>query len=260
MISYIIPYKHKEDRLRNLLNVCKWIKSMDEEIELILVEQDVKMSFGLFGEEQLKLWGIDKYHFIQSDHPFNKSHAMNIGLINSTGDIVCFGDSDLIMNPEEFKECLRDIQNYDMINPYEWVIDLVEEESDGLYTIRQLEDLYNINRLGRGQAEDDIRKVPICGGITMFKREKIFEIGGWIEDFYGWGAEDDAESIKVRKLLNWNQKPYKCYHLYHEPEQPIMQFYMRNLQIFSAISNMTDEHFKVFIEKSVERLKSINNN
>ena len=258
MISYIIPYKHRPDRLQNLISVIGWVKGISKDIELILVEQDKKSGIQeTLGKEQMDDWGIDKCYFIQSDYPFNKSHALNVGLKNSSGDIICFGDSDLIMNPDEFKECIDDIHNYDYINPYQWVIDLNDYESTGLNTRVTMDDLYKIDRMGRGQAAGDIRKVPICGGINIFKRDSIYKIGGYCSEYIGWGCEDNALETKVKKLLNWKQKDYRCYHLNHQPEVPNMTFYTRNLQMLNMLNNMNDESFSTYIKRSVERLNSM---
>ena len=40
------------------------------------------------------------------------------------------------------------------------------------------------------------------------KKEALETIGGWPEEFFGWGAEDDAMSIKVRHFLKWKEMDF----------------------------------------------------
>ncbi len=179
-LTYIIPYKHSTDRLNNLKRVINWLKGFNN-IEIILVEQD----------KTPKVNNIDfgcKYYFIENEQvPFNKAWSFNVGLKYSTSNIVAFGDSDLVMHPERFIESIQELTKGDleMVSPYSRlkVIDL--EQNELTYSFDQME---KIDRPGRGEEEKDIRKVPLCGGICIFKKEAIYKIGGWSEDFIGWGG------------------------------------------------------------------------
>jgi predicted glycosyltransferase involved in capsule biosynthesis len=100
----------------------------------------------------------------------------------------------------------------------------------------QLEDLIKVNRPGRG--ETDHQKVPLCGGICIFRRDAIQRVAGWNEDFVGWGGEDDFQSVKVKNILSWTELQSKCFHLYHERSQPDMKWYQRNLDLLNKTSKM----------------------
>jgi predicted glycosyltransferase involved in capsule biosynthesis len=113
-----------------------------------------------------------------------------------------------------------------------------------------------IERSGRG--ETDHQKVPICGGICMFRREAIMKVGGWNEDFIGWGAEDDFVSHKVKQFLNWHQLPHKCYHLYHTRNQPDMTAYQRNLQLLNQLIVLPKEELVKTINKSIPKQAMLN--
>lgn len=221
--TYIIAYKHSADRLQNLRRVLDWINGFAN-VEVIIVEQD---RHSKINHLNLKA----KHIFTRCDLPFNKSHAFNVGIKNSTSNLIVFGDSDLIMDPNQFIAALTAMNQYEMVNPYHTVIDLTQQEST-----LPFEQMIQINRPGRG--ETDIQKVPLCGGICLFRKESIMRIAGWNEDFIGWGGEDDFQSIKVKQLLNYTELQAKCYHLYHERVQPDMKWYQRNLQILNKTANM----------------------
>ena len=73
-------------------------------------------------------------------------------------------------------------------------------------------------------------------GIIMYKKEAIVKIGGWCEEFIGWGGEDDFQSHKTKMLLNWyEQQGVTCYHLWHERGAPDPVPYQRNLQLLNKL-------------------------
>jgi predicted glycosyltransferase involved in capsule biosynthesis len=165
----------------------------------------------------------------------------------SLSNIIVYADSDLIMEPNEFINGLQALQQYEMVNPYKSVVDLTPQESGF-----QLDQLVKIDRAGRG--ETDHQKVPLCGGICMFRKEAIVKIGGWFENFSGWGAEDDAVSIKVKQFLNYVELPYKCYHLYHDRSQPNMTLYQKNLQLLQRLGNLSKEDLMKEVNSSIQKM------
>lgn len=237
IFTFIIAYQHRLDRLNNLKMVVEWVLSF-KGVELIIVEQDKS--------EKLKAFSLRgfKHIFIKSNQPFNKSWAFNVGLKNATTNIIIFGDSDLIMDSNEFIQSIRKLENFEAVSPYNRVIDLVPQEN-GL----PIEQLNLINRPGRG--ETDIQKICLAGGIIMFRRDAIIKIGGFCEKFIGWGAEDDFVSLVTKRLLKWHESPGKCYHLYHEKVKPDMMYYQRNLQLLNTLGTSSDQDLIKHINASL---------
>ena len=244
-ITYVIAYKHRPDRLLNLRRVLEWLAPF-QGLEIVLVEQD---KFSKISELNLRL----KHIFIKSDMPFNKSWAFNVATRYIKTPIIIFGDSDLIMNPSAFIQAVQQLDNFDVVNPYNSVIDLNPQES-----LIDINTILSIDRIGRGDAADDIQKVPLCGGIIMFKREALIKIGGWNEDFIGWGAEDDFESLKVKLLLNHTTMPNKCYHLHHEKAPVDMKLYQRNLGIYNHFINVNKEQMNTHINLTLPKIGMLN--
>ena len=237
--TYVIGYRHKSDRLQNLRRVLDWINGFGG-VEVLLIEQD---KHSKISHLNLKA----KHIFIKSNMPYNKSWSFNVAMKNAKSNIIVYGDADLIMRPEDFINGLKMVEHYDMVNPYKSVIDLSVAETN-----LQLENLIKLNRPGRG--ETDHQKVPLCGGICIFRKDAIYKIGGWNEDFWSWGGEDDFQSIKVRHFLNWIELDNKCYHLYHERTQPDMKLYQRNLQIFQKATNMSKEQLEKTILNQIPKI------
>jgi len=244
-ITYVIAYQHRPDRLLNLRRVLEWLAPF-QGVEIIVVEQD---KYSKISELNLRV----KHIFLKTDKPFNKSWAFNVASSYATTPIVIFGDSDLIMHPQGFINAVQLLDQYDVVNPYNSVIDLDPNES-----MMDINSILQINRIGRGEAENDIQKVPLCGGIIMFKKDKLTQIGGFCENFYGWGAEDDFQSLKVKTFLKWTTLPNKCYHFYHEKAKIDMKLYQRNLEILNHFQNSTKEQLQQHINMSLTKIGKIN--
>lgn len=230
--TYIISYRHSAERYNNLRRTIEWVGSFSG-VEIIVVEQDK--------HSKIKDLNLPfKHIFLKTNMPFNKSWGFNVGSKYANTNIIVFGDSDLIMNPEKFIEALKMIESFEMVNPYSSVIDLTAQESN-----LPIPELVNIDRPGRG--ETDIQKVPLCGGICIFRKDALQRIGGWHEDFIGWGGEDDFQSVKVKNFLTWAEVPGKCFHLYHERTAPDMKWYQRNLQLLQKLGEMSKEDLQKVI-------------
>lgn len=241
--TYVIGYRHRMDRLQNLKRVLEWINGFNG-VEVLLIEQD--------RHSKIKNLNLKAKHiFVKSDMPYNRSWAFNIALKYAQSPILVFGDSDLMMNPNEFIEGLKALQTHEMVSPYYSVVDLTQQES-GL----DFGQILQINRPGRG--ETDNQKINISGGIAMFRRDAISRIGGWNEDFIGWGGEDDFQTMKVKNFLSWTEIKYRCYHLYHAKEQPDMKWYQRNLQILNNTAKFTKEDMAKHINMTAPKIGMIN--
>jgi hypothetical protein len=238
--SYIIAYKHNEERILNLKRVISWIKSLGD-VEIIIIEQDDSPK--LPNEIEIDF----NYKFIENKFPFCKSWAFNIGTNISTNEIIVFGDSDLIMNSDEFLSAISKLDSYEVVNPYKRVIDLKLNEND--FT---LEELSKIEREFRG--EKDIQKTPIAGGIIAFRKASLLKIGGWCEEFIGWGAEDDFQSIKIKMFLNWIEFDNRCYHLFHTRVIPIRDYYYRNVHILNQLASLKRDQMINFINNSKDKI------
>jgi hypothetical protein len=237
--SCIILYRHNIQRWNNLKRVLEWLNGFSG-VEVIIVEQDTHSKI-----EHLNFTA--KHIFTKTNLPFNRSWGFNVGLKNSNSDIIVFTDCDLIMEPNSFISAIKKIEEYDMVSPYSSVVDLNPEESQ-----LQMESIFGINRPGRG--EEDHQKINICGGITIFRKESIMRIGGWCEEFIGWGAEDDFQTIKVENFLTHYEQKSRCYHLYHDREAPDMKWYQRNLQLLQKYKSLSKEDIAKSINNSLKKI------
>jgi len=243
--TYIIAYRHSDERLKNIQMVLNWLG--DSAKEVILVESDTDSKL-----ESIK----DKYNFkhifLKNNYPFNKSWCFNVGYKSASTENIVFGDADLVMDKSKFLESVSMLSEYEVVNPYRPVLDLTFEESESYSYNGDFEVLRSILRPGRG--ETDHQKVPFCGGIIMFQKSALERMGGWNEDFWGWGCEDDAQSFKVFVLEMKNlQCENKCYHLYHNRPTPNQELYFRNFNIYKQFVQAN----KQILESYIEQIKGL---
>lgn len=236
--TFIIGYRHKIDRYFNLKRTLDWINGFTG-AQVLLIEQD---SHSKISHLNLPC----KHIFVKSKMPYNRSWAFNIGLKYTKSDIVVFGDSDLIMHPNDFIAGLKAMESYDMCSPYHSVLDLTAQESN-----LPLEQMIKIERPGRG--ETDNQKINISGGISIWRTPAVKKIGGWSEDFIGWGGEDDFQTIKVQNFLTWTELKAKCFHLYHDRVAPDPVYYQRTLQILEKAHKMTNQELLKTIGNSIPK-------
>lgn len=57
------------------------------------------------------------------------------------------------------------------------------------------------------------------GGLLVITREAWDKVGGFDEDFIGWGYEDSAMTMSLMKLGLWERLPGEAWHLWHSGEQ-----------------------------------------
>lgn len=223
----IVPVKYKAERFRALRRVLDNLQALD--CEVIVAEQGAAPAPQIAG-----LLTNQTHLFLRNEFPFNKSWGLNIAWTRADADLFAFVDADNLIDPRHIRAGAADLADYDFVSPHRKLVDLTEDETD-----LPFEQIFAIERHGRGEL--DHQKLPLCGAVTMFRRDALERIGGWPEEFFGWGGEDDAMSAKVQRLLKWKENDPHCYHLYH-PRSISTEWYQRNLGILQLYMHAeTDE-------------------
>lgn len=213
--TYAIGWRHSRDREANLRRVLSWL-SMFPDLDVLVVEQDNMRRFS-------PPPGV-RHVFARSTNPYNRSWGFNIAYRESESSHLIFGDSDIVMHAGEFRRSLEAAESVDVVSPYSSVVDLDRFES-----LISLDDMAFISRPGRG--ETDNQKVNLCGGVVMFSRDALERVGGWDEDFVGWGGEDDMMTFKVQAAgLRTASMPFRCFHLWHPRAVPDSVGYSNTLR------------------------------
>jgi hypothetical protein len=60
--------------------------------------------------------------------------------------------------------------------------------------------------------------------------------------------------LKVKHLLTWTELKAKCYHLWHNREQPDMNLYQRNLQILKKSHELSKEEIIKEVKSQMQKI------
>jgi hypothetical protein len=191
--SYIIPFNQKIDEIHSLRKVLEWLK-MFKSIEVIIVEYYEK-------SPSLNELSYPFLHIpVKNDGSiFSPSWAYNIGSKRSSSDIVIFGNSSTVTNPENIKSGVSLIKNkqYQMVKPFKNEINISHGQ---LTNFKKMET--EINYPTKGSKDDNY--THLCSGISIYDKNSLFKIGGWEENFK-MGCYYDFQSYKTRILLNYTE-------------------------------------------------------
>lgn len=103
--------------------------------------------------------------------------------------------------------------------------------------------------------------IPITrqtGLINCFSKETYDKVGGFDDEFVGWGAEDDAFVFKIRRVTG--KRELRCnggavLHLWHRKVNDRTYLdslrYKKNRAYCSLMRRMTDEEFKRYLNKEL---------
>ena len=89
----------------------------------------------------------------------------------------------------------------------------------------------------------------------IFHRNVLMLLGGWDERFLGWGGEDDAMDIKVRRagLPSGIRDAADGMHLFHHRSRPMAgntPYYRDNLALLKQLETLPDASLKRLSEVS----------
>lgn len=237
IFTIIIPYRHRLDRFLNLKRVLDWALGFNG-IEIIIVEHDSQTKLSDYS-----LRGF-KHIFTKSLTDFNKSHALNIGIKNSSTNALVLCDADVIMDPEDFISALKKLEQFESVNPSKKIIYLGGNEVN-----MNLNDLKKLIR-----TEDNNESDNFCRGIVMFRKDALLRIGCFPEDFIGWGGEDDLQTFKVRSFLTHYECDFKSYHFPHQSEKINNLNYQRNLNLLQKLKELNKEDFTKWINNTKSKI------
>lgn len=251
-VSYLITYRNSDPaRHRNLEHVLSSLSGQPD-IEVILIEQDIKSHCN-----QATLPGRVRHLFVYNPGLFNKSWGLNLAAGLASTQKLIFADADMLLTEESYTQIKAQLNaGVDAINPYTELVDLSEDETEAFLTgldylsIERTE--AQLNRKELGQCP------PFCGGVFATSRSLYLKCGGFDERFTGWGAEDDAMSMRlihVAKQAVTLSGQY-AYHLWHPSVRDTRAqraAYLRNLarlspyheygrQFYTDIAHMDAKH------------------
>ena len=232
-LSYLITYRNTDSARKRNLHYLLASLATRTDIEVILVEQDTNPC-----HKASDLPGTCNYLFAYNPGQFNKSWGLNLAAGLATTHKLVFADADMLLNEESFEQIIMAFKaGADAINPYSQLINLDADESQML--INGASGL-NLKRAPSQMNRHDLNQYPpFCGGVFAVSKHLYLETGGMDERFSGWGAEDDAMSMKLAHFAkhSFSVDGQCAYHLWHPPASNALLLqpaYLSNLARLTA--------------------------
>lgn len=251
-LHYIMTIKlSSPERLINLKKVINWIKTLPKELNIIVTIVENNSIRQINPND----FPDSNYLFISSKNKtFSKCLSYNSGILysldkiglkleQSQDQLFCFADADCILLNKHFIESFRHLNNYQAVKPFKHTIIDVP--------------LSQVNAFNH-QNPSNIGRKRYCfsnlsGGMLFISGKAFLKVGGWPEEFYDWGGEDDAMGYRIASLLNYKWLDYPIYHLYHPVVRPTFSYNWNIHKLYKHLSMNSQE----ILQDSISRLKHI---
>lgn len=202
-VSVVIPYR-QADRKDDLVTIINNVRAMRfPRIEIVLSEQDNTQKVD---HQQLE---PITYHFVRSsfpEQPFNKSSAFNFGVLNSKYEKIILQDADIMADANYTAKVASILDEFDSCHVGAKVLYLDEPSSHKVNAVKKFNDQYKCERVV-GYFE---------GGSLGCKKSTYKAIGGFNDDYVGYGIEDCDFYERLSTLTKFNDnRTYNFFHLHH---------------------------------------------
>lgn len=241
-ISFLIAlYIDSDDRLSNLDTCIDNLSFHFPECEIVVSEMDKESKI-------LNRYPKIKHIFTKTEDFFNKQKAYNIALKNSSNDIICLYDADIILKEKIIKRVLGIFSEntVDIVYPYNgYFYDVPKIYHRSIFDKKSIDDI----KISDCTLSSD-RSV---GGAVFFKKEIFIEGGCGNENFKGAGYEDNEIYERFRvlgyKIARINAP---LFHLNHQRKETSFDYNPHNNENqkeFIRICNMSKNQLLEEIKK-----------
>jgi len=239
-VSYVVPFMELS-RNKSLSTVLNNIKSQKfPNIEIILSEYDSHSKVNISDQNI-------KHIFTKARRElFNKSKAFNVGVADASHDIVILHDADMLACDLYTNDIYYTLQEFDSCHLGKNVI----------YANSDSTDLINNN----GYIHNDVhfeRAVGYFeGGSLASTVKKYWAVGGFNEDFEGYGNED-CEFYSRISTGNWLSNRYHTFtHLWHPRANNWQSHHAENTALEKKLKGIEmSERIRILVDKNKRYIK-----
>lgn len=180
-ISVVIPWRETESRLPAFNLICDVYSSALNNPEIITSDSGSSL--------------------------FNLSASRNVGLkkaFDDGADVVVLSDADVFVSSDALIESIYNSLNNNVItNPYDLFLELTKDSTEMFFN-NDASCMSNYSWIGEAPVLIDGKPSSLipCSGINIIPRSVWENIGGFDENFVGWGYEDNAYLLSYLKHYN----------------------------------------------------------
>ena len=204
-VTFIIGHRGT-DRLPLLLKTIDSIGSQgDCAVECIVVEQSAKASI----KDKLPKWVRFYHQEVPQEQAYSRSMAFNFGAKLAQTEHIILHDNDLLVPTRYASDHLKWLRKgYQFVNLKRFIFYLNKESSQGY-----IKDHHN-----NTFSFDQIMQNAQGGGSIAASKTAYFDIGGFDEQFVGWGGEDNEFWERAQTKKTWAYANLCLIHLWHKPQ------------------------------------------
>ena len=186
-------------------------------------------------------WFPHQHVYIEGGELFNKSKAMNAGIMAATSDICVVLDADMLIPDGFFDLVISSISGYDACFLLKRILHCTELDVKH-HKLPHIE---------------SIRDDNFNGGSIAITKSAYIRIGGMCEDFEGYGYEDVEFWDRLRQLTTLNEKrELDLLHLPHGHVEGYDQHWLANQHLWSALQGENPsaraDRFRQALEKYIQ--------
>lgn len=222
-ISVVIPFRGFERFTTLVFCIDHILRQNVDPIEIIVSEEDSCSRINMM--KYAKDTRV-KHILTFSHEKFNKSKAINVGVINAKYNKIIMNDVDIIVPNGYLLEISQKLDEYESCF-------LAKE----IYYLTRLPFGYHF--FWREQKRSDY----FSGGSIAFTKDAFFRIGGMCELFKGYGSEDCEFWTRIQSLTKMNEDRKTT--LLHAPHKRYINFsqntYVYNEWMSSEINDRVDK-------------------
>lgn len=206
MISIVIPARNRQHNL--YCAVKSIIQQTYKDFEVIVVdyggEDDTKQMLDSFSDSRIR------YIYVDEKGIWNLPRARNVGIRNSTGELIICVDADMVLAADVLERVYADFRI---------------RKDPVLYQIHR-RDILPDGSMKLYEPMDGVGAFPGC--FQACSRGSWFAVRGFDERLCGYGYEDGDLAVRMRRIdvqQYWMPIDVKIYHQYHK-ESPAMETYV----------------------------------
>ncbi|KAA9019494.1 galactosyltransferase-related protein [Niallia endozanthoxylica] len=205
-ISILIPFKEDNGiRSETLQWVIRFYQNVIPEAEICIGENDDKI--------------------------FNRCKAINAAAEKASRNVFVLADADVIYDPDLLVESVLSLQKAPWVIPFNRILDISQKKTE---EILKIEPSWPLSLTNENYSEFKIDKL-FAGKLNVLSREAFEKVGGYDEQFLGWGCEDDAFLLAMNTLsgqfINMNRPIYHFWHPFVGADNN--PYYRKNLKRLS---------------------------
>jgi GT2 family glycosyltransferase len=224
-VSVVIPYR-QEDRKEDLISVINNMRAMRfPRVEIIISEQDQ------ISKTDVNAMSPITHYFTPNgfpSQPFCKAAAFNRGIINAKNEFIVLHDADIMVSSNYLSKIYETLCEFEGCHISAKVFYLDEGSSKAVNDSGYLTSQHQCERVV-GYFE---------GGSLACRKASYIGIGGFNEDYIGYGVEDCDFFERLSTVIKFNEnRTFNLFHLHHGRTQGWQQCHDANKKLEIDLRN-----------------------